>query len=1114
MAPPNSDASPRPRNSEADEAYAPPAVPFRLPAFELYSQKSPAAEKEDSRFARPGAGQFDASPNALDIPGAQWVKPVGGLDGARQDTFTAPLNPNRLDQSKLKRDEVVRMLDFNAQAPVELRVVGPQGEYIGKDKERADRITEINFAGGKKAALVGYADDSATTPNRIDITEKTPEGMLSRTSYRQEDNGKWGLYINDRRLTQLPGEVKLANDGTISHETGDGYWHTERLDGSAVTEKQLAGGARVAVGNDGLVSQVSRPDGSRVEVERISGQMAKVTETDAQGQRVVWNNSDGSWTSSQKPGETRKDIKLYNNGLLSYNAGDVRTHVLGNGNELKEPACANNIKFDEQGRLQAIAYPNGDTRSVVFEEGTDRVKSMTYSVGKSGLKYEYNRIGSEDKFDYKLTEANGKTKSGKWNGAIEFSADGTFTTRDGEGNNRKADGFSTRVPIDGKTYLEKKNADGSTLICDSKKNFQALIRTDGSRVECERNGEQMTRVTETRPDGKKISFSYDAQTKAWSSDNALIPVSKTPPLDADGNLKFKTNDGSLHTVGTNGRERIVTKDGAILENNSRGELERITQRNGDYRVINRDGERVSGFTDYDKKGAVKRDVKAVAGIQLDDNGDIKMVDNDKIVVEKANFNRVENDAFGRIAKVVRPDGSHRDFIYDQATGELSKMSDVTKTDKGERADDWTRKRAPDGRFSDTFERLRAQDNRAVETRSDVKVDPSGDYTYKDSKGRERESRVSERFRRSGEGFSSATVEEAHFNFLDEMRTNVSDEAKLERLELMMNGFERRLTDAVELRVAAGANEDEAREKAEAKIASTYDHLTRLVQSDSAEIDDKATRVMLAETFMYHAWEPETVNQQGWGSCWLQSGYIPCGLGKHPDDMAKVLADVSLTGKYTDRKGNDYNFKRDQLGIHRRADGAGWSIQTATRDNSQPSPVAHRFDRTMSVMDRGARYGGAGDSGRIRYGGGGQNEIMRRVTGDQLLYIGSYPRGRQERQALLEAGGAQRSGGPGHVATLAMRKVDGAWAIVRGDQYDGRDRVVSVIRDLKQWVNNGESARIERSFAPEWNKDFKIADSVKPSDFKPGPNRPDRDPDVDDDDRPHRPIIAFFRRRRR
>ncbi len=111
-------------------------------------------------------------------------------------------------------------------------------------------------------------------------------------------------------------------------------------------------------------------------------------------------------------------------------------------------------------------------------------------------------------------------------------------------------------------------------------------------------------------------------------------------------------------------------------------------------------------------------------------------------------------------------------------------------------------------------------------------------------------------------------------------------------------------------------------------------------------------------------------------------------------------------------------------------------------------MAHRLDRTLSVMDRGAGYGGAGNSNRIRSGGGGQREIMRRVTGDELLYIGAYPNSRKERQAMLEAGGAQRSGGPGHVATLAMRKIGDTWAIVRGDQYDGRDRVISVIRDLK------------------------------------------------------------------
>ncbi len=1121
MAPQNSEITQKPY---ASEPYTPPAVPFQLPSVEVYTPAPPAAENRDNRFGpsapvTPGAlegpaGPSDlASPGAFDAPNGSHRNVPGGLDGVRSETFRAPGLVNPYDRSQLKRDDVVQFVDFDGQKLPEVRVVGKNGEYLGRDKEHGDRISEINFAGNKKSALIGYAGDNAAAPNRIDITEKTSEGMVSRTSYRLEESGKWGLYINDRRLTQLPGEVTLAQDGTISHETGDGYWHTERLDGSVVTEKQLAGGARVAVGSDGSVSQVSRPDGSRVEVQKIAGQPVSVTETDANGQSVNWTNSDGSWTSQQRPGEVRKDIKLYNNGLLSFQSGDTRTYVLGNGNELKESTSAQNIKFDEQGRLKAITYSNGDTRNVVFEEGTDRVKSMTYMTKATGQTSEYTRVGSEEKFDYRGTDAKGKVKTGKWNGSIDCAPDGTFTIKDGEGNGRKLDGFVIKTPTDGKTYLEKKNADGSTLICNKNKEIQALLRPDNSKVEVQREGSQITKVSETRPDGSKINFAYDSSTKTWSCDNSLIPNSKSQPVDADGNLKFKTADGSMHSVGTNGRERIVTKDGATLENNAKGELERITQRSGEYRVVNREGDKVVGFTDYDKAGALKRELKGVSNLHVDNNGDFKYVDaNGSAVVERSNFSRVENDASGRIAKVTRPDGSHRDFTYDATTGELSKISDVTKTEKGDRTDDWTRKRnaAPpqgDGKFTDTFERLRPQDGRTVESRTNVQLDPSGDYSYKDQKGRERESGVSERFRRSGEGFTSATIEEAHYNFLDEMRMNVKDESKLERLELMMNGFEKRLSDSVELRVAAGQSEEAAQEKMEQKVAATYDHLTRMVQADDSAIDSKETRVMLAETFMYHAWEPETVNQQGWGSCWLQSGYIPCGLGKHTDDMAKVLADVSLTGKYTDRKGNNYDFKRDQLGIHSRADGAGWSIQNATQDNSQPSPVAHRLDRTLSVMDRGAGYGGAGNSQRIRTGGGGQREIMRRVTGDELLYT-NYPHSRKERLAMLEAGGAQRSGGPGHVATLAMRKIGENWAIVRGDQYDGRDRVVSVIRDLKQWLNTGESARIERSFAPEWNKEFKIADNVKPSDFRPGPNRFNDD----DNDRPVRPFRRFFRRR--
>lgn len=189
--------------------------------------------------------------------------------------------------------------------------------------------------------------------------------------------------------------------------------------------------------------------------------------------------------------------------------------------------------------------------------------------------------------------------------------------------------------------------------------------------------------------------------------------------------------------------------------------------------------------------------------------------------------------------------------------------------------------------------------------------------------------------------------------------------------------------------------------------------------------------MLAETFLYHAWEPESVNQQGWGSCWVQSGYVPCGLGKHPDEMAKVLSDVSTTGSYTDKKGNTYTFTRNELGIHDRRDGAGWSISNATADHSQPSPVAHRLDRTLSEMDRGSGYRNSGNWQRIRFGGGGQREIMRRVTGDEMLYLNSgFPRNRQERLKLLQATGAQRDGGPNHVATVALRKIGDAWALVR------------------------------------------------------------------------------------
>lgn len=843
-----------------------------------------------------------------------------------------------------------------------------------------------------------------------------------------------------------------------------------------------------------------------------------INEVGADGSRLTWGERDGNWTSADRPGEVRTEMSLGKNGVLSYVEGDRRHHVLPGGGDLIEKAGdSSRFQFDDDGRLRSIAYDNGDVRSVVYAPGGNRIDGMSYTVAKTGQTYEYTRIGDQEKFSFRQTDSRGRLlKTGVWNGSIESFGEGMFGVLDGNGNGRKPSGFWQKVPPDGGTYMERKNSDGSTLICDSQFAIKSLLRPDNSKVDCHRENGQLTQISERRPNGDTINFNYDPATKLWTSDNPLIEPSASSPLDKNGNLKFQTADGSTHQIGTDGVEKVTTRDGATLHMADGGVPERITQRNGDYRVIHRDGDKVTGFTDYSRDGSEKRAVKDIAGMSIGANGDIKYQDqNGNVVIEKSNFNRVEHNDKGQVTKVIRPDGSYRQMFYDEQTGELSKMADVTFTSKGARSDEWTRKRDASGQFTDTFERIRPQDGRVLEARHNVRPDASGDYKYTDAKGRERESRVADRFRREGDAISSATVEEAHYNFIDEMRVHMPDEARLDRLEQMMTGFEKRMSDQIELKVAAGMSEDQAREEIETKTAATFDHLTRMVQFDGAgALDDKATRVMLAETFMYHAWEPESVNQSGWGSCWLQSGYVPCGLGKHTDTMAKVLADVSTTGKYTDLKGNQYEFSRDQLGIHDRRDGAGWSINNATDDRSQPSPVAHRLDRTLSVMDRGAGYRNAGNWQRIRFGGGGQREIMRRVTGDEMLYLGSgYPRSRQERIDLLNATGAQRNGGPNHVATVALRKIGDAWALVRGDQYDKRDRVVSVIRDLNKWVQTGETARIDRHFNPEFGTQYNIADAVSPSQFKPNNDHRFRDPDNDNRPRP-RPILAFLRRRRR
>ena len=173
MAPQNTETAPKPY---ACETYTPPAVPYNLPSFEVFAPKPPASEKQDSRFGPAAPGADLATMPAAEVPGSPGKNAQGGLDGARSDTFRIPTNLRPADQTRLSRDEVIQFVDFNGQTLPELRVVGKSGEYLGRDKERGDRITEINFAGDKKSALIGYASDTAMSPNRIDLTEKTPDG--------------------------------------------------------------------------------------------------------------------------------------------------------------------------------------------------------------------------------------------------------------------------------------------------------------------------------------------------------------------------------------------------------------------------------------------------------------------------------------------------------------------------------------------------------------------------------------------------------------------------------------------------------------------------------------------------------------------------------------------------------------------------------------------------------------------------------------------------------------------------------------------------------------------------------------------------------------------------
>lgn len=276
--------------------------------------------------------------------------------------------------------------------------------------------------------------------------------------------------------------------------------------------------------------------------------------------------------------------------------------------------------------------------------------------------------------------------------------------------------------------------------------------------------------------------------------------------------------------------------------------------------------------------------------------------------------------------------------------------------------------------------------------------------------------------------------------------------RLERIEEMMEEFEERGRERVEALVAAGQDRVTVEREWEEKIKKTYENLTEMVTSDSPDAPyDTETRAKMAENALYLVMDPTKSNQGQHGTCWIESEINLLGLTNNPDQMTRLLKEVTTTGTYTDLTGKTYTIPTKLLQFP--GEEKSWTISNA--DNGLRSPVGAIFDRTLSFM--GGRMDGGTNGGTPQEAAA----LMKRVTGgsvtivqirDNNLTANDIERicSSQYRQAMLEQGGVILLG-PGHMFAAKLVNNNGQWQIVGDNQWGaGNDQLIGTVGDLGRW----------------------------------------------------------------
>ncbi len=389
--------------------------------------------------------------------------------------------------------------------------------------------------------------------------ERNDQGQVTRIT--ESTGAAWALTEDGQHYEMVGTGDKVPAEGmTISD------------DGSTFTFR-LENGEQLRANSDGSVSRLSNNgremtranrDGSEISFDP-QGRIISTTDTkgktrqfqyDGQGSVAtvrepsgeIWRSSDGrNWTLEGSSQTRTGQVTIGRDG--SYSVKNNRDETTTSGID------GSVVTSDHWGRIMSSTDVNGHQRS--FEYETDG--SLCYVKDGDAV---WRRV------DANTWAREGSTE--RWTGTRSVDRQ-TSTYREqinGREVARRTDGWD-EVTVNGRVTLERKDADGSTIV----KNDRGI-------------------VSEVRyPDGQVRRFEYNAEGRVtrmidrgvtWSSQDGQNWRNESNSETWQGQLQIG-EDGIYRQVSASGRQKVHKTDGAVIETDTEGRATRITAANGKIR---------------------------------------------------------------------------------------------------------------------------------------------------------------------------------------------------------------------------------------------------------------------------------------------------------------------------------------------------------------------------------------------------------------------------------------------------------------------------------------------------------------------------------------------------